>query len=245
MPLPSGRTALIARLESLTGLTGNPADAIPAIPAVDPWESLGGELWTQLGDRLLRLEAHLGRDGREVLLLVAEGDVERTRIEEILSRHFDSSASPPTLELLDRSAYEALERLVESGVLSFPAEGRRVLGSLAAPEPDPHREQRLAAARSTLAQAGRKIRMATLLAGGGFPVEALPALREGVELALQARGQAEGLDLPDLLPASLPLLDRLRTEPGTLLGATDDEARSWIAESETLAAEIERELHAR
>ena len=246
MPLPSGRSALIERLETLTGLTHAPAEPVPHIAAIDPWESLADELRSELGDRLLRLETisrRVGRDGREVLLVVAEG-VERTRIEEILSRHFEATASPPVLELLDRSAYEALERLVESGVLSFPAEGRRVLGSSATAEPDPLRERRLAAARSTLAQAERKIRMATLLAGGGFPVEALPALREGVELALQARAQAAGLDLPEQLPAS-PALDRLRTEPGILLGATDDEARSWIAEGETLASEIERELNAR
>ncbi len=31
-------------------------------------------------------------------------------------------------------------------------------------------------------------------------------------------------------------------EPGTLLGATEDEARSWLAGGEILAAEIAREL---
>jgi hypothetical protein len=51
-------------------------------------------------------------------------------------------------------------------------------------------ERRLAAARETFAQAERKIRMAMVLAGGGFPVEALPSLREGVELSLHA-GPAE------------------------------------------------------
>jgi hypothetical protein len=95
--------------------------------------------------------------------------------------------------------------------------------------------------------------MVTVLAGGGFPVEALPSLREGVELALQARARMEGLDLPDAqpvphawiadqLPATLPLLDRLCDEPGTLLGATEDEVRSWIAAGEALVAEIERML---
>ena len=252
MPLPSGRKALIERLETLTGLTGAPSEPTPA---ADPWEPLGGELRTELGDRLLRLETHPGRDGREVLLVVAEGAVERPRIEEILSRHFDGTASPPVLELLDRSAYEALERLVESGVLSFPTEGRRLLHSAPAPGPerDPQRERRLAAARATFAQAERKIRMAIVLAGGGFAVDALPALREGVELGLQARARMEGLDLPDSqpvprswiadrLPAALPLLDRLRAEPGTLLGATEEEVRAWIAKGETLAAEIEAEL---
>ena len=253
MPLPSGRKALIQRLESLTGLTaGAPSEAQPT---ADPWEPLGGELRTALGERLLRLETHTGRDGREVLLLVAEGAVERPKIETILRRHFDGAASPPVLELLDRPASEALERLVESGILSFPAEGRRVLFSTPAPgaERDLERERRLAAARATLAQAERKLRMAAVLAGGGFPVEALPALREGVETALQARARMDGLDplddLPvplswilDRLPESLPLLDKLRAEAGTLLGATEEEARSWIAGAETLVAEIEREL---
>ncbi len=253
MPLPSGRKALIERLETLTGLTAAPPE--PNQPASDPWERAGGELRTTLGDRLLRLETRPGRDGREVLLLVAEGTVERPGIEEILSRHFDGASPPPVLELLDRPAFEALERLVEAGVLSFAAESRRVLHSAPAPGPkrDAQRDRRLAAARAAFAQAERKIRMATVLAGGGFPVEALPSLREGVELALQARAQSEGLDLlesqtvprpwiADRLPASIPLLDRLRAEPGALLGATEDEVRSWIAGGETLAAEIEREL---
>jgi superfamily II DNA or RNA helicase len=256
MPLPSGRKALVERLETLTGLTGAPSEPVQA---ADPWEPLGAELRTALGDHLVRLEIHAGRDGREVLLLItedaAEDAAERPTIEEILSRHFDGTASPPVLELLERSAYEALERLVESGVLSFPAEGRRLFHSAPAPGPerDPQRERRLAAARATFAQAERKIRMAIVLAGGGFPVEALPALREGVELGLQARAQMEGLDLldsqpvpiswlADRLPTSLPLLKRLRAESGALLGATEEDVRSWIAGGETLAAEIEREL---
>jgi hypothetical protein len=253
MPLPSGRKALVERLETLTGLTGAPS---APVQAADPWEPLAGELRTELGDRLLRLKTHPGRDGREVLLVVAEdAAVERPRIEEILSRHFDGTAPPPVLELLARSAYEALARLVESGVLSFPAEGRRLLHSAPAPGPerDPQRERRLATARATFAQAERKIRMAIVLAGGGFAVEGLPALREGVELGLQARARMEGLDLlesqpvpiawiADRLPTSLPLLDRLRAEPGTLLGATEEDVRSWIAGGETLAAEIATEL---
>src|SRR4051794_10121464 len=236
MPLPSGRKALVERLETLTGLTGSTSSE-PS-KAADPWEPLGEELRTALGDRLLRLEAHTGRDGREALLLVAEGAVERPQIEEILRRHF--AGAPPVLELLDRSAFEALERLVDSGLVSFPAKGRRELYAAALqPESDLERSRRLAAARSTFAQAERKLRMATLLAGGGFPIEALPALREAVETALQARAQMEGLDH---LPTALPLLDKLRADPGALLGATEEEARSWIAGAEGLVAEIEKEV---
>ncbi len=252
MPLPSGRQALVERLEALTGLAGAPSE--PSKGA-DPWEELGGELQTALGRRLLRLETHAGRDGREVLLLVATGTVDRPKVEEVLRRHFERTASPPILELLDRSAFEALERLVESGVLSFPAGGRRVLHAAASPTPkrDLEQDRRLAAARALFAQAERKLRMAALLAVGGFPIEALPALREAVETALQARTKLEDLDLPgsqpvprdwlaDHLPAALPLLDHLRADPNTLLGTTEEEARSWIADAETLMAEIEKEV---
>lgn len=255
MPLPSGRRALIERLETLTGLTAPPSEPPKA---ADPWEPLGKELQTALGERLLRLETHTGRDGREVLLLVVEGTVHRPEIEEILRRRFEGNASPPTLEILDRSAFESLERLVESGVLSFPAEGRRVLHAAAAlqPEHDVERDRRLAAARVTFAQAERKLRMATLLAGGGFPVEALPALRDAVETAFRAGAQGDGLDLLEDLPvpiawllehlptSALPFLTKLRTEPGALLGATEEEARSWIADAEGLVGEIGRGLAA-
>lgn len=250
MPLPSGRKALVERLETLTGLTTSTPSEPPK--AADPWEPLGDELRTALGDHLLRLETHTNRDGRAFLLLVAEGDAERPRIEEILRRRFDGE--PPVLELLDPAAFETLERLVESGVLSFPAKGRRVLHA-AAPKPESglERTRRLAAARATFAQAERKLRMATLLAGGGFPIEALPALREAVETALQARAKLEGLDLPDAqpiprdwladhLPAALPLLDKLQADPGALLGATEEEARSWIAGAEGLAGEIGKQI---
>jgi superfamily II DNA or RNA helicase len=246
MPLPSGRKTLVERLETLTGLTATPSEPQKA---AEPWEPLGNEIRTALGDHLLRLEAHTNRDGRAVLLLVAEGAVERPKIEEILRRHL--GGTPPVLELLDRSAFEALERLAETGVLSFPSKGRRVLHAAAAlqPERDLERSRRLAAARATFAQAERKLRMAKLLAGGGFPIEALPALRESVETALQARAQMEGLDLPDAqpvprdwiaahLPTAIPLLDKLRADPGALLGATEEEARSWIAGAETLVGEI-------
>ncbi|MFL6194124.1 MAG: DEAD/DEAH box helicase [Thermoanaerobaculia bacterium] len=252
MPLPSGRKALVQRLEALTGSTGIPSEPRPA---ADPWQPVAGDLRAQLGGQLLRLESHTGREGREILLLVTEGAVERPKIEEILRRRFEKAASPPVLELFDRPAFEALERLIESGVLSFPTEGRRLLHTAQTPGPerDPERERRLAAARASFAQAERKIRMAKVLAGGGFPVEALPALREAVEAALQALARMEGLDpLEDLpvpvswilgrLPESLPLLGKLRADPGTLPGATEEEARSWIAGAETLVAEIEKEL---
>ena len=170
---------------------------------------------------------------------------DRAAIEAIVGRR-----SAGTLELVDRSVLEAIERLVELGVLRFASEDRRLLHRSPAlgPRRDVRRDQRLARARDLLAQSERKIRMAAVLSGGGFAVEALPSLREGVELGLRARALTEEMDLPESgevsadwietrLPAHLPLIRTLRDGSEVLLGATATEVGSWIQAGETLARE--------
>lgn len=200
MPLPSGRRALVERLEALTGIGPETAAPVP-----EPSRE----------DRLAELVEHLRGD-------------------------------PATLS--------AMERLIEAGLLQLSAEGRRLLhGSPESEGPDAERERRLAQARETFAQAERKIRMAAVLAGGGFPVEALPSLREGVELGLRSRAHLEGAELEGSemvpldwiegrLPRHLPLMKNLRGEPEALLATREDDARAWIAAGEQLAIEIRREL---
>jgi hypothetical protein len=155
---------------------------------------------------------------------------------------------------IDPATLSAIERLIEAGLLQLSAEGRRLLHRPPdAGEPDAERERRLARARETFAQAERKIRMAAVLAGGGFPVEALPSLREGVELGLRSRAHLEGAEpesseaipldwIEGRLPRHLSLIRKLRCEPETLLGAGEDEVRTWLAAGEQLAGEIRREL---
>ena len=99
--------------------------------------------------------------------------------------------------------------------------------------------------------------MAAVLAGGGFPVEALPALREGIELGLRSRAHLgmEGMDLPDFekvpdawieerLPAHLPLVRTLRDGSEVLLGATATQVSAWIGEADKLARETGGALRA-
>jgi hypothetical protein len=200
MPLPSGRKALVERLEALTGIG---AETTPPAPE------------TSGDDRLAGLGKHLG---------------------------------------IDSATLSAIERLIEAGLLQLSSEGRRRLhGSPESGEADAERERRLARARETFAQAERKIRMAAVLAEGGFPVEALPSLREGVELGLRSRAHLEGAEpesseavpldwIESRLPRHLPLMKDLRAEPEALLAAREDDVRAWIAAGEQLAGEIRSEL---
>jgi hypothetical protein len=167
-------------------------------------------------------------------------------------------AAPPGIDI-DPAALDAVQRLIEAGVLQLTAEGKRLLGGPSQPQDD--RAARLARARETFAQAERKMRMATVLAGGGFPVEALPALREGVETALRSRFQLEGrldggLDgreaagdepvpvtwIESALPRRVPLIAALRGTPEALLGAGEEEALQWIAAGGELVGEVRAAL---
>jgi superfamily II DNA or RNA helicase len=259
LPLPSGRQALVQRLEALTGITTAMAstspETQPAETAAPPADPLAAELLPLLGDRLLNLEIWTAPDGRETLLAVVEdagAGTDRPALEATLHSSQHSAAS---LELIDRPAFEAIERLIDMGVLRFAAEDRRLLHRSPAIgfKKDAERDRQLAAARDLLAQSERKIRMAAVLVGGGFPVESLPALQEGVELALRSQAHLEGLegmDLPDSeklpetwieahLPAHLTLVRTLRDGSEILLGATADQVSAWIAEAEALVREIE------
>jgi hypothetical protein len=184
MPLPSGRKALVERLEALMGRT----EPLPA-PADAP--------------------------------------------------------SPPALEVIDRATLEAIERLVQAGVLQLAPGASLPLRSpvldRAREVEDAERARRLARARELLEQAERKIRMSTVLAAGGFPLEALPALREGVDLGVRSWAALQGAELTEQdgdslawgeahLPRPFPLLGKLRSGPAALLGVEESEVRSWIEE---------------
>lgn len=94
--------------------------------------------------------------------------------------------------------------------------------------------------------------MASVLDLGGFAVEALPALREGVELALRSWEHCLGADalreedvpltwVQDHLPDHLSLVVSLRKAPEVPL-VEEEAAHRWIREATHLVEQIEREV---
>jgi len=203
MPLPSGRKALVQRLEALMRPGAAQAPTRPAAPA----EPTADERLAALG--------------------------------------------------IDRAALDAVQRLIAAGLLQLSDEGRRLLapaaGSVQSAE-DAERAARLARAREIFEQAERKMRMANVLAGGGFPVEALPALRDGVETTLRSwsrfAGDGETADMEPVplawieerLPQHLPLVMALRGTPEAVLAAGEDEALGWIGAAQALVGAFRQEL---
>jgi superfamily II DNA or RNA helicase len=241
MPLPSGRKALIERLEALVGRT-----EAPAAPA----DRLREQVAAGLGEHLLLLEMVPGSAG-ETMLVVVDQDAPAAQ------RQLEGLPEGPPLEVIDRATLETIERLTRAGVLQLTP-GARLLHRSPALERsqevvDAESARRRARARELFEQAERKIKMATVLAAGGFPLEALPALREGVVLGVRSRALLQGAELAEQdgealawgekhVPRPLPLLSRLRGDTEALLGAGEDEVRSWIDEGACWAEALGREI---
>ena len=232
MAIPSGRAAFLEQLGSLMGQT--PAAATPAAKqaAADPVQHLREDLLARWSERLELLEVH-GEGAARTVLVVADrlDDTLNASLRQAVAERFP--APTPRMELLDRATFETLQRLIEAGVLSA---GPNAVHSLhrspaLATQRAGRNERRLLDARKLFAQAERKQQMARVLADGGFAVEAISPLKEGVETALQSLahllGEAHGEPIPlgliesrlmneNRLPAeTVSLVTRLRANGGT------------------------------
>ncbi len=232
MKLPSGRAAFLERVQSLVGEAPPPRPARRA-----PQETLREDVLSRWSSRLDLLAVQPSGDGHGPTVLAVADRIDedlRASLAGEVSRSYPDPAL--RLELLDRQTYETILRLAEAGVIRINEAERAVLHE--SPTLTRHsageRERRLSRARKAFEDAQRKQRMATVLAEGGFAVEASIPLREAVEAAV---GAAAGLlaDSPspglpaapmiarlaeqDHIPANTPaVVERLKQATGT---ATD------------------------
>ena len=182
MKLPSGRRAFVERMSAMITPPAGPVAMAPSE------RSLRDRLVEAHGDGLLLVETHRSADDREVVLVVLE-DADAAMVEQQRL----AAADEPRFEVVDRRSYETMRRMEGVGVLPSLGRGQELFRSdrLVAPEAE-QRRQRLARSAEVLGSAERKLRMALLLAEGGFVAEAMPALDECLALATSARGLIAG-----------------------------------------------------
>jgi hypothetical protein len=191
---------------------------------------LRDELIEQHGDALLLLESRRAPDGSEVLLAVLEDEAAAAA-----EQQRRATADGPRIEVLDRRSYETIQRLTNSGALQTapnPSQELHRSPRLAAADAEPDR-QRLAKGAAFLGNAERKLRMALLLAEGGFAAEAMPALDACLQLAADARRLMTGEDVV--------VGEAAIAEPPAAAARPLDEVAGSIAH---LLADIGRSLHA-
>jgi hypothetical protein len=158
---------------------------------LSPEEAVAEELRRRHGERTLLIEARTGGDGRVRLLAVLDLDGEALALE--AKRHEAHREVGPAVEVIDQQTWLAMRRLAATGMITL-VEGRsRVLhqsldfASVADPKFDPR-----ARADELRCEAERSLRMARVLADGGFPDEALPLIAKAIGNGAAARLAALG-----------------------------------------------------
>jgi len=191
MKMPSGRAAFMERMEALMGQATSRPETQPRLAKSDddPLQRLREESVYQWGERLDLLQVHNQGPRQTVVAVVDQADESLCNtLQQSVVDHLPGQA----LEILDRATYETIQRLIESGVLSLNQEAQTLHQATATGKPQQLQAQRLHKARQRLKQAERKHSMAQVLAGGGFVIEALPALSDAVEGGLESLAHLEG-----------------------------------------------------
>ena len=207
-----GRQAAMERLEQLLG---SPALQVPPpvpTPSADPSLAFSQEAALLLGPRLLCCEERFQiSSSRSLLLLVVEQNpaIVREQLAPVFERLFgpaaQSSGEAPSWEVIDRSTDEALQRMIQSGIITPQVRATRALYPVL--EPGTLRQslstQERERANKHRGQAARKLKIAQLLFDGELLEEARQALEEGVlcigrALAVEQR-QEEPADVKSCL----------------------------------------------
>ncbi len=237
--LRSGRQAFLAKLEQLVTARAPqekqaPAVLKPPLPADRPL-GFAAAAHERINGALCRCEERYPNEGpHSVLYVVVEKDATlwREKLTALHEEYFPAEQSDPLspvrLEVIDRATDEALNRLVELGLVSRTTRGSRPLlpvdPAVAQPPPLSETERQQAAAHRQ--QAARKIKMAGLLGEGGLSEEARTALLDAVlplgrALAIENRlpepGSADQALLP---PLSLCWRERLPSVRQFVMDAT-------------------------
>ncbi len=184
LKIPSGRAAMIERMQAMMQ-----AAQPPRILSAE--ESIAEDMQRRHGESALLIEARTGGDGRVRVLAVLDLDGEG--LAEEAKRHEARPAAAPAVEVIDRGSFLAMRRLAASGMIVMAEAQSRVLhqsadfAAAADPSVDPH-----ARAAELRADAERSLRMARVLADGGFPEEALPLVAKAIGVGAASRLAALG-----------------------------------------------------
>lgn len=114
--MPSGRAALIERMQAVLGQTKT-----APIKVMLPEEALVEDMRARHGAGLVHAEVRADR-----LLLVLDGDGSMISAEQARLAA-ESLAGIATVEMIDRTAWEMLQRLMQTGIISFTSTPARIL----------------------------------------------------------------------------------------------------------------------
>jgi superfamily II DNA or RNA helicase len=207
LKMPNGRAAMIERVQAMM----QPAVA-PPIVAAD--EALARELAGRHGERALLIEARDRGDGRLGVLAVL--DLDRDALAAETARLAAVGGAGLAVDVIDRATWAAMRRLQSSGILQLVETSGRVLHrAVGFAEPDQAAAGSATRAGELRVAAERTLRMARVLAAGGFPEEAPPLIAKAIGQGAAARLSSLG-ELPDGIAMATPVHIRALVERGAL-----------------------------
>jgi superfamily II DNA/RNA helicase len=268
--MPSGHAAFLERLESLMNIKTEAVVSRPLsepLPEIteNPYEAFRDGMTARMAGRLLSLES-CQNEGRNTILVVVDGPVDQSKhlADRLLRESFSESKDLPSLEMMDRSTYETIQRLTDAGFLKMDKNSVHKLHSSPAFADRTliERDRIQKEAQKIFSQAERKMQMSSVLAEGGFPLEALTPLSQAVELTLKASAYLAGEDdvkgeedlslshiksriipaglLPDNTVAIVASLRESVQQPEKL---DDDAARNLIQSSQKLIHQVSQAVN--
>lgn len=186
MTLPSGRTALIERIETLMApldkTTISQANSANTRPETGYPTYIFDTLHADIRNRvdLLQSHQHPNTDCRTMFAVIDKSS------DEVKNQlHQSLMNEGVALEILDRNTFEIIQRLEKAGILTLhqPAEIFHT-SSVFSNVNEQRREKQIAHAKKHLAQALRKQQMAQVLLKNNFHEETLTPLREALASTL-------------------------------------------------------------
>ena len=206
MDLRGGRDSFFKRLEQMLAPDsighGTPPKSTP-VPK-DPSEALAQAAALALGPLLWKCEERPAAPGKPpVCLMIVERDAAAAR--ERLRQVINDAGERRTVEVMDRAAYESLQRLAAAGLITFTTAGTRALYPEAEPAaPAPALSPAaLARIQSLSDSAAHHLRLAAVLHGSGFVRETRASLESAVLSLSQALAVAAHAPEPGDLTAAL------------------------------------------
>ncbi len=185
--------------------------------AKDPILAFASSCAESLTKEFVRCEEHFLQSDEPSVLIVIVKQLTPQVEEQIKRKHQallqsgpNSGAQPTTLQIIDEHTAEAIQQLEKSGLLQSTTRAIRHLTSELGSEQRGLGAGELARAKQEMEEARKKVKMAHLLDGGGFSVEARAALIEAITHAARMLSIREGFPEPkDLADAFQPPLGRL------------------------------------
>lgn len=200
------------------------------------------------GNTVVHCEERFPDEGNHsVLLTVVERDANSHAprlnglAQDFIGKGNEDPLAPTKLEVIDRATYEAIQRLIDAGILART--DRAAIPLLddfgEPPRPKPLTDEEKNAIAQRRQEAERNLKLARLLGEGGFELEARPPLLAAVHSTGRALALAHRLPEPTTIEASLGApVDRHWDDIRPLQEFTASDSTAWRPVAATLRQQL-------